>query len=64
MRLAPNVLNLPLRQPAVVARSVASLDILSGGRAELGIGAGAFWEAIEKMGGQTLTARQSVDAPR
>ena len=62
VRLAPNVLNLPLRQPAVVARSVASLDILSGGRAELGIGAGAFWEAIEKMGGTRLTGRQSVDA--
>lgn len=41
IRLAPNVLNLPLRQPAVIARSAASLDILSGGRVELGLGAGA-----------------------
>src|ERR687885_2117034 len=32
VRLAPNVANLPLRQPAVLARSAASLDILSGGR--------------------------------
>ena len=40
MRLAPNVANLPLRPPAVLARSVASLDILSGGRVELGLGAG------------------------
>lgn len=40
VKLAPNVLSLPLRQPAVIARSVASLDILSGGRIELGIGAG------------------------
>ena len=52
----------PLRQPAVVARSVASLDILSGGRIELGIGAGAFWEAIEAMGGRRLTPGQGVDA--
>ena len=34
--VAPNVLNLPLRPPAVVARAVASLDILSGGRLRLG----------------------------
>src|SRR5919108_5397010 len=45
IRLAPNVANLPLRQPVVLARSVASLDLLSGGRVELGLGAGAFWDA-------------------
>src|SRR5690348_12144312 len=47
IRLSPNVINLPLRQPAVLARSAASLDLLSGGRIELGLGAGAFWDAIE-----------------
>ena len=62
VKLAPNVLNIPLRQPAVVARSVASLDILSGGRIELGIGSGAFWDAIEGMGGPKLTPGQGVDA--
>jgi alkanesulfonate monooxygenase SsuD/methylene tetrahydromethanopterin reductase-like flavin-dependent oxidoreductase (luciferase family) len=62
VRLSANVLNLPLRNPAVVARAVASLDILSGGRAELGIGAGAFWDGIDAMGGPRLTAGQSVDA--
>jgi alkanesulfonate monooxygenase SsuD/methylene tetrahydromethanopterin reductase-like flavin-dependent oxidoreductase (luciferase family) len=60
--LAGNVLNLPLRPPSVLARSVASLDILSGGRAELGIGAGAFWEPIAAMGGPRRTPRESVDA--
>ena len=62
VRLTANVLNLPLRNPAMVARAVASLDILSGGRAELGIGAGAFWDRIEAMGGRRLSAAQSVDA--
>ncbi len=62
VRLAPNVLNLPLRPPAVVARAAASLDLLSGGRFELGIGAGGFWDAIEAMGGRRLTPGQSVDA--
>jgi alkanesulfonate monooxygenase SsuD/methylene tetrahydromethanopterin reductase-like flavin-dependent oxidoreductase (luciferase family) len=60
----PNVANLPLRPPAVLARSVASLDILSGGRAELGIGTGAFWDAIAAMGGPRRSAGESVDALR
>src|ERR671914_251259 len=62
LRVAPNVLNLPLRQPAVLARAAASLDLLSGGRVELGLGAGAFWDGIEAMGGERLTPGQSVDA--
>jgi alkanesulfonate monooxygenase SsuD/methylene tetrahydromethanopterin reductase-like flavin-dependent oxidoreductase (luciferase family) len=62
VHVAPNVLNLPLRPPAVVARAAASLDILSGGRVELGLGAGAFWDGIEAMGGARLTPGQSVDA--
>ena len=60
--LAGNVLNLPLRQPAVLARSLASLDLLSGGRVELGIGAGGFWDAIEAMGGRRLSPGHAVDA--
>lgn len=62
VRLSGNVLNLPLRDPAVLARSVASLDLLSGGRVELGIGAGAFQDGIEAMGGQRLSPGQSVEA--
>ncbi|WP_433384412.1 LLM class flavin-dependent oxidoreductase [Micromonospora sp. KLBMP9576] len=62
VRLAANVTNLPLRPPAVLARSVASLDLLSGGRVELGLGAGAFWEAIEAMGGRRLSPGQGVRA--
>ncbi len=62
VKLAPNVLNLPLRPPAVLARAAASLDLLSGGRVELGLGAGAFWDGIEAMGGERLTPGASVDA--
>jgi hypothetical protein len=60
--LAANVTNLPLRPPAVLARSVASLDLLSGGRAELGLGAGAFWDAIEAMGGRRLSPGDALRA--
>jgi alkanesulfonate monooxygenase SsuD/methylene tetrahydromethanopterin reductase-like flavin-dependent oxidoreductase (luciferase family)/hemerythrin-like domain-containing protein len=62
VRLAPNVANLPLRPPAVLARSAASLDLLSGGRLELGIGAGAFWDAIEANGGPRRTPGEAVTA--
>lgn len=62
VRLIPDVINLPLRQPAVLAKSIASLDLLTGGRAELGIGAGAFWEGIEAMGGPRRSPAESVDA--
>ena len=57
----PDVANLPLRPPRMMAKHAASLDQLSGGRFELGLGAGAFWEGIEAMGGRQLSAKQSVD---
>lgn len=62
IRLSANVLNLPLRPPAVLARSAASLDLLSGGRVELAIGAGAFWDAVEANGGPRRTPGEAVDA--
>jgi alkanesulfonate monooxygenase SsuD/methylene tetrahydromethanopterin reductase-like flavin-dependent oxidoreductase (luciferase family) len=62
IRLSGNVLNLPLRPPAVLARAAASLDLLSGGRFELGLGAGAFWNGVAAMGGRKLSPGQGVDA--
>lgn len=64
IHLAGNVLSLPLRPPATLARAVASLDRLSGGRIELGLGAGAFWDGIAAMGGRRLGAGAGVDALR
>ncbi|GAA4252407.1 LLM class flavin-dependent oxidoreductase [Dactylosporangium darangshiense] len=58
----PNVANLPLRPPAVLARAAASLDLLTGGRVELGLGAGAFWDAIAGMGGPRRGAAESLRA--
>ena len=62
IRLVPDVANVPLRHPAVLARSAASLDILTGGRVELGLGAGHFLDAIASMGGPRLSPAESVDA--
>ena len=58
----PDVANLPLRPARMMAKAAASLDLLSGGRFELGLGAGAMWEGIEAMGGRRLSGKQSVDA--
>jgi len=62
IRVSPNVASLPLRPPVVLAKSAASLDVLSHGRVELGLGAGAFWDAIEAAGGPRRTPGEAVDA--
>lgn len=62
IRLMPNVANLPLRPPAMLAKAAASLDILTSGRVELGLGVGAFWDAIVSYGGPRHKPGEAVDA--
>ncbi|GAA2757797.1 TIGR03621 family F420-dependent LLM class oxidoreductase [Actinopolymorpha rutila] len=50
LRLGTFVLNAPLRTPAAVAHETVSLDLVSGGRFELGLGAG-------RPGGEADAAR-------
>jgi alkanesulfonate monooxygenase SsuD/methylene tetrahydromethanopterin reductase-like flavin-dependent oxidoreductase (luciferase family) len=58
----PDVINLPLRPPAILAKAAATLDLITGGRVELGLGAGGSFDAIKAIGGPVLTRGESVDA--
>jgi alkanesulfonate monooxygenase SsuD/methylene tetrahydromethanopterin reductase-like flavin-dependent oxidoreductase (luciferase family) len=62
IRIFPAVANLPLRPPAMMAKAAASLDLLSDGRFELGLGAGGFPDAQVGMGGPRRTAGEGVEA--
>jgi probable F420-dependent oxidoreductase len=48
-RFGPAVLVLPQREPIVTAKQLASLDAVSGGRLELGVGSGWLREEFEAL---------------
>jgi alkanesulfonate monooxygenase SsuD/methylene tetrahydromethanopterin reductase-like flavin-dependent oxidoreductase (luciferase family) len=62
VHLFPNVANLPLRPPAMLAKQAATIDVLSGGRFELGLGAGGFHDAIAGLGGPRRTVGEARQA--
>jgi hypothetical protein len=62
LRFMPNVANLPLRPPAMLAKTIATLDLLSDGRFELGLGGGRLWPQITGLGGPRLTPGEVVTA--
>lgn len=63
IKVQSHVICLPLRLPALLAKEFATIDLLGGGgRTELGLGAGAFWKAIQAYGGPVHTPPEAVQA--
>jgi probable F420-dependent oxidoreductase len=60
LRLVTSVLVLPYRNPVLTAKMAASLDVLSGGRVTLGVGAGWLREEFEVLNNPGFEARGAV----
>src|SRR6266566_1116475 len=50
LRVGTNVLNNDLRHPVLVAREAATVDVLTDGRLQLGLGAGSIRAEYEQVG--------------
>ena len=61
IRIATSVLNQDLRHPTVLAKDAATLDLLSGGRLELGLGAGWVRADYDQSGIALDTAGIRID---
>jgi len=62
LRFFPDVASLPMRHPTMLAKAAGSMDVMSGGRFELGLGAGTFWDAVAGMGGVTRVPGERLGA--
>jgi probable F420-dependent oxidoreductase len=60
LNVATGILILPQRNPVVLAKEVATLDSLSGGRAILGVGVGWLKEEMDAIGGPPFEDRAAV----
>lgn len=61
VRLWSDVVALPLRNPVLFAKDLATIDVLSGGRLTLGVGIGAWDEDYLAVGSPLERKRQRMD---
>ena len=68
VKLGTGICLLPEREPIIAAKTIATLDVVSGGRVILGVGAGWLREETEALGTQFVTRwkrlRETVEAIR
>ncbi|HUK72183.1 MAG TPA: TIGR03619 family F420-dependent LLM class oxidoreductase [Streptosporangiaceae bacterium] len=60
IRLGVSIINIPFVSPALLAKQAATVDVLSGGRLDLGLGVG--WSLIEFTASGADTARRGARA--
>jgi len=61
VRLGTGILILPLHAPLSIARSIATVDVLSGGRVSLGLGVGWMREEFDAVGQDFTTRGRRMD---
>lgn len=61
VRLWTDVVALPMRNPVLFAKDLATIDVLSGGRLTLGVGIGAWDEDYVAVGSAVDRKRQRMD---
>ena len=64
VHVGTNVANVPLRGPALLAKMAASLDVISGGRVELGLGAVRVRRGFPGIGAEQQRRHQDEDQAR
>jgi probable F420-dependent oxidoreductase len=68
IKLGTGICLLPEREPIIAAKTIATLDVISGGRVILGVGAGWLREETEALGTNFVTRwkrlRETVEAMR
>jgi alkanesulfonate monooxygenase SsuD/methylene tetrahydromethanopterin reductase-like flavin-dependent oxidoreductase (luciferase family) len=64
LRVGTEVTPLPLRHPVLLAQTVATLDVLSNGRAVLGLGGGWYRDEFEQAGIAFHPYRRRLDQTR
>lgn len=62
LRGVVNLTNIGIRSAPLLARTVASLSALSGGRIILGLGAGSLWDELDRLGVPARSPSESVRA--
>lgn len=60
LRLVTSILIVPQRNPLLAAKTLATIDVLSGGRLTVGVGLGWMREEFEALGSQDFDRRGAV----